>query len=294
MTALPATAGSPPSIASRNAIAVVAATAVGFLALFGGPAVSLARDWWTMPEAGHGLLMAPLCLWFGWRRRTNVRVPNAALGGTILVVAALVRVLSDIAAEHYTMRLSMVLALVGLTVFFLGVRQLMAWWLPVALLILSVPLPEIIVAGLALPLQFQASELGAAILRARHVPVELMGNVLRLPGQELFVTEACSGLRSLTALLSLGVLVGGTSLNNPVSRIILVAAAIPIAVVINGVRVFVTGFAVHFISPEAGTGILHATEGWLLFIVAFVCLLGLAGLGVVIERRLGRRSGSDA
>ena len=278
----------------RAALPVLAATSVAFVALFGAPIVSLARDWWTMPEAGHGLLMAPLSAWFAWRRRCAVRIPNVALGGAILVSAVLVRVLSDVAAEQYTMRLSMVLALVGLTVFFLGVRQLVAWWLPITLLTLSVPLPEIIVAGLALPLQFQASELGAAILRARHVPVELMGNVLRLPGHELFVTEACSGLRSLTALLSLGVLVGATSLSHPVSRVLLIAAAIPIAVVVNGVRVFVTGFAVHFISPAAGTGILHATEGWLLFIVAFVGLLGVAGVAMLVERRFHRRASSDA
>ena len=43
--------------------------------------------------------------------------------------------------------------------------------------------------------------MGAALLEMRNVPVLLTGNVIRLPGQELFVTEACSGLRSLTALI---------------------------------------------------------------------------------------------
>jgi EpsI family protein len=35
----------------------------------------------------------------------------------------------------------------------------------------------------------------------RHVPVRLAGNVIQLPGRTLFVTEACSGLRSLTVRL---------------------------------------------------------------------------------------------
>lgn len=275
--------------AVRSDTTVLLATAIAFGMLFWSPLASLVEDWWTMPEAGHGLLLAPLCAWFAWRARLAERTPNRAIGIAMLVSAVLVRVLADMAAEQYTMRLSMIAGLAGLTVFFLGWRQLLAWWLPVTLLTLSVPLPEIVVAGLALPLQFQASELGAAILQARHVPVELMGNVIRLPGHELFVTEACSGLRSLTALLSLGVLVGGTSLSHPVSRLVLLGAAIPIAIVVNGIRVFVTGFAVHFISPAAGEGILHATEGWLLFVVAFAALCVVAWGVRWVERTVRAR-----
>jgi exosortase len=117
--------------------------------------------------------------------------------------------------------------------------------------------------------------MGAALLEARHVPVRLTGNVIMLPGgHRLFVTEACSGLRSLTALLSLGVLIGGLWLKYPVSRVILLALAIPVAVLINGVRVFLTGFLVFFVSPALGEGFMHVTEGWLMFIVAFA-ILGL-------------------
>ena len=57
----------------------------------------------------------------------------------------------------------------------------------------------------------------------------------------------------------------------------------------NGVRVFVTGFAVYFISPAAGDGMLHATEGWLMFIAAFLALCVVA---LIMRRaeRLFRRS----
>jgi len=106
------------------------------------------------------------------------------------------------------------------------------------------------------------------------VPVLLAGNVIRLPGHELFVTEACSGLRSLTALISTAVLLAALTFRHPLSRLTLVLLAIPIAVVINGVRVFLTGFLVYFVSPEMGEGFMHTTEGWLLFVVS----LGTLGL----------------
>jgi exosortase len=140
------------------------------------------------------------------------------------------------------------------------------------LLGLSIPLPDVVTGTLALPLQLRASSWGAAMLELRHVPVVLSGNVIRLPGRDLFVTEACSGLRSLTALLALGVLAGGLWLRHPLSRALLVALAVPVAMAVNAIRVFVTGFLVYFVSPEFGEGFMHWSEGWLLFLVAFAIL----------------------
>lgn len=274
----------------RNRVPVAVAAAL-FVVLFARPMQLLARDWWNNPEAGHGLLLAPLALWLVWRSgvRADTR-PNVTLGLVLLSGAALLRYMSGLAAELYTMRMSMVMALVGVTVFAYGLRQAFRWWLPFTLLWLSVPLPELVTATLAAPLQLRASEMGAALLAWRDVPVLLSGNIIHMPGgHQLFVAEACSGLRSLTALLSLGVLLGGMTLRWPVSRLLLVVIAVPIAILINGIRVFLTGFLVFFVSPELGEGFMHTTEGWLMFLVAFVLLGSVAwviGRGEQLARLL--------
>jgi exosortase len=250
-----------------------------FIILFAKPMRLLAWDWWNNPEAGHGLLLAPLALWFIWRGSIRDDAHGAVrIGTAMLVGAVLVRYASGLAAELYTMKMSMVLALAGLVVFAYGFRQLLQWWLPFTLLWLSVPLPELVTSGLALPLQFQASRMGAALLQWRDIPVLLDGNVIRLPGHTLFVAEACSGLRSITSLLALSVLLGGMVLPGALSRSLLVLAAIPIAIVINAVRVFLTGFLVLFVGPEFGEGFMHTTEGWLMFLVAFAMLGAAAWL----------------
>ena len=119
------------------------------------------------------------------------------------------------------------------------------------------------------------------------MPVLLAGNVIHLPGRSLFVTEACSGLRSLTALISLGLLIGGLWLATFWARALLVAVTIPVAMAVNGVRVFLTGFIAYFIDPELSEGFMHYTEGWALFIVAFAAL-GLFGWMLLNLERLGR------
>lgn len=257
---------------------------LAFLLLFAQPVVTLASDWWNDPDAGHGLLLFPIALWLAWKRG---RAPNAGaqpvLGLVLLVAAVLLRYLSGLAAELYTMRLSLLGAAAALIIFSMGVRQLLHWWLPVMLIFLSVPLPDVLTSTLALPLQLRASTWGAELLEMRNVPVRLNGNVIRLPGQQLFVTEACSGLRSLTALLSLGLLIAGLWLKTTPLRVLLVVMAIPIAMVLNALRIFITGFLVFYVDPSLAEGVMHYSEGWAMFVIAFLMLSALALLLSLIE-----------
>jgi len=263
--------------------------AIAFAILFSEPAVLLVRDWWNDPDAGHGLLLAPLAVWLAWRSGLVAARPARVSGALILTGAVLLRYLSGLAAELFTMRLSLLMGAAGLVLFWCGWRQLLHWWLPVILLVLSIPLPDIVTSSLALPLQLRASRWGAALLEFRHVPVNLSGNVIQLPGRQLFVTEACSGLRSLTALLSLGVLVGGLWLRHPAGRMLLVLAAIPVAMVVNAFRVFLTGFLVYFVSPDLGEGFMHLSEGWLLFVIAFLLLGAFTWVVAGVERWMKER-----
>ena len=261
-------------------------TAAAFVVLFYQPAVTLVRDWWLDPEAGHGLLLGPLAVWLAWREKGTGATPHASplMGSLVILAAVLLRFLSGLAGEVFTMRLSMVAALAGLVLYFRGWPQLRRWWLPFALLTLSIPLPTLVTNSLALPLQLRASAMGARLLQLRHVPVILSGNIIQLPGHRLFVTEACSGLRSLTALISLAVLAGGLWLKQPVGRLVVLLMAVPIAIVLNAIRVFLTGFLVFYVNPKMGEGFMHMTEGWLMFALAFACLGGVTWVAARMER----------
>jgi exosortase len=267
-----------------------------FAVLFWAPMTTLLRDWLQDSEASHGLLLAPIAVWLAWKRGFDPESrPWPIVGLVILALAVVLRYASGLAAELFTMRMSLLAAMGAIVVFAWGFRQLFRWWLPAALIVLSVPIPDVILSTLALPLQLQASQMGAALLEWRDVPVQLAGNVIHLPGQSLFVTEACSGLRSLTALIALGLLMGGLWLRHPASRALLLASAIPVAMFLNGIRIFLTGFLVFFVNPELGEGVMHYTEGWVLFVVAFLILGGFTWTLLMLERWLrGRRPSPEA
>ena len=264
-----------------------------FAALYAKPAYLLVRDWTNFdnPDSGTGLLLAPLAFWFAFQTGVKeARKPAVALGVTLLLASIGLRYVSDLAAELFTMRVSMLMAAAGLILWFFGVRQLLAWWLPFVLLGLAIPLPELVISKLTAPLQLVASRIGASLIAWRHIPVLLNGNVIRIPGHDLFVAEACSGLRSLTALVNLGVLLGAMLLVKPWSRVTLLVLAVPMAILINGFRIFLTAFLVYFVSPEAGSGFMHTTEGWLMFVIAFASLGAVASALLYIEGRMARRN----
>jgi exosortase len=263
---------------------VLGVTGIAFLLCFTPAIIDLVQAWLNIPDAAHGLLMAPVALWLVWRTGLLPdRRPAAATGVTILLAGVVFYVLGRTAGVATVPRAAFVVSLAGLTVWYGGWRQLIAWWLPFVLLALAVPLPESLIATITLPLQGVAARMGAALIKWRHIPVLLSGNVIRLPGHTLFVSEACSGLRSLTALVSMAILVGALFLRHAVTRVAMLFTAMGLAIVVNGIRVFLTGFLVFFVDPKLGEGFMHLSEGYLLFLISLSILAGLTWFFVRIE-----------
>jgi exosortase len=86
------------------------------------------------------------------------------------------------------------------------------------------------------------------------------------------VAEACSGIRSLVSLLTLGIVYGYFVDPRSWIRVTIALATIPIAIAANGMRVAGTGVAAHYFGAEAATGFFHTFSGWLVFVFAFAML----------------------
>jgi exosortase len=197
-------------------------------------------------------------------------------------------------AELFLTRVSFVVVLSGAILFLAGRRQLRVLALPLAFLLLMIPLPAIIFNSIAFPLQLLASRAGAAALDLGGVPVLREGNMLILASTRLEVAEACSGIRSLVSLLTLSIVLGQLSLTRRWTRVLLAAAALPVAVIANAGRVAGTGFAAHFWNPEVAEGFFHAFSGWIVFAVAFAALMAVQRLALWLETRNPRAASAAA
>jgi exosortase len=146
---------------------------------------------------------------------------------------------------------------------------------PIAFLLLMIPLPAIIFNQITFPLQLLASRFGEGALNLAQIPVLREGNIIHLATTSLAVAEACSGIRSLISLLTLGIVYAYFTDPRTWVRGALILATAPVAIVTNGLRVAGTGVAAHYYGAAVADGFFHTFSGWLVFVSAFVIMLVL-------------------
>jgi exosortase D (VPLPA-CTERM-specific) len=175
-------------------------------------------------------------------------------------------------------RSSMLLVLAGVVILFMGWSLFRAVLFPWACLLLMIPFPTILFNQITFPLQLLVSRVSAEVLRWVGVPLVLEGNILRLVSGPLDVAEACSGIRSLTSLLTLSIIYGYLLEKRLWVRWFLVLASVPIAIAANCVRIIGTGLLVQHGYPGAAQGAYHETWGVIVFVLALLMLYALHAL----------------
>lgn len=258
-----------------------AAAVLAFGLLYRHVLVKLVQDWASDGNYSHGFFILPVALFFAWERRARLQAapPRPAAVGWLIVVGSLVVLATGlIGAELFLTRISMLGVIAGSVLFVWGWRRLRILAFPIAFLLLMIPIPAIIFNQIALPLQLLASRVGAISVSALGIPVLREGNVIVLANTTLHVAEACSGIRSLISLLTLGIVFGYFVDPRGWMRTVIALATIPIAVVANGLRVSGTGIAAHYYGSAAAEGFLHEFSGWLVFVVSLSLLFGMQKL----------------
>ena len=271
--------------------------------------VKLFHDWWNDENYSHGLLIPFIIGYIIWSQRdklarASVR-PSVLWGGAAVVVALFALWAGIAGAELYTQRLSLILILAGIIVYFWGFTLLRLLLVPLGLLFLAMPIPAIIFNKIAFPLQLFASRCAVWSMSLLGIPVLRQGNIIELKPlnsfdtKKLEVVEACSGIRSLMTLVTLAVVFAyfthTPADDEPGSgkrfgwfrsywfwrAVILVGSAVPIAILTNAFRVSGTGVLAHYYGTAVADGFFHSFSGWAIYIVAFILLFGI---GMILDR----------
>jgi len=226
----------------------------------------------------HGIFVPLFSLFVLWQERKKLKAiassPSWA-GFPLVVLSLLMLVLGVLGAELFFSRVSLLILLAGLIILFQGWKFFRAVLFPWAFLILMIPIPNLIISRVTFPLQLLAARLATVLLELVGVPVLRQGNLIGLASISLDVAEACSGIRSLLTLVTLAIIYGYLMETRRWVRVVLAISALPIAVVANSFRVFVTGLLVQYWDPEEAMGFFHTFEGWLIFVVALLMFFAL-------------------
>ena len=289
---------------------VLIAAALAFL--YANVLAKLGYDWWTDENYSHGLLVPFIIGFIVWIEfedlKKAVERPKFWLGFGAVLFALFLLLGGTLGAELFTQRISFVLILIGITVYFFGAKILQLLVVPFVLLLLSIPIPQIIFNKIAFPLQIYASQMAVWGIRLFEVPTVRKGNVIEILPQgatqiiALEVVEACSGIRSLMTLMTLGLILAYFTREKRHDvrenwlfclksfdfwrAVILMLSAIPIAVLTNAARVTATGVLTYYYGKQATENFWHDLSGWLVYLVA----LGLLILINFALKKLHRRS----
>ncbi|HXI86155.1 MAG TPA: VPLPA-CTERM-specific exosortase XrtD, partial [Parvularculaceae bacterium] len=229
----------------------------------------------------HSYFIPLISLWLVWTSRRNVAasVGDPSWSGVgIFGFSGLLLVLGKLLDLYLFQQIGLVFAIAGLVAALGGASLLRATWVPIAFLFFAVPPPYWFITVLSWKFQTISSVLGVAMIRLMNIPVFLSGNIIDLGDYKLQVAEACSGLRYLFPFLSLGVMTAYVFRGRLWQKLVIVAATVPITIVMNSFRIAVTGALVQAFGPEQAEGALHLFEGWVVFLFCLAALFGVVAL----------------
>jgi exosortase len=237
----------------------------------------LVEQWSTDEDVGHGFFVPLVAGYIAWQRRDQLMAlawKPAWWGVGIMLWGILQSYIGALGAELFLQRTALLITLVGLMLVLGGVDLVKALAFPLLLLPFMIPIPAVVYNQITFPLQLFASSTAEAVLGVIGIPVLRDGNVLELASQKLNVAEACSGIRSLLSLTFLSLVYAYFFDQRVWMRWALLIGTVPIAILANAGRVTVTGILSEQ-NPELAHGFFHSLEGWIIFLIAFVMLLGL-------------------
>ncbi len=269
-------------IYSLLAVALIAAV-VPFAGVLG----DLYNIWNLKPEYSHGIMIPVLSAFLIWRQRVELRTlpfTGSWLGIVLIVAGMLLRLLGVQTTMQTLQHYAFLFVLYGLVLALTGPVVFRRLWMPLLMLVFAVPLPSFFNNALSLQLQLVSSQVGVWIIRAAGTSVLLEGNVIDLGSYQLEVAEACSGLRYLFPLMTLGFIVAYLFRGPMWKRITIFLVTIPITVLMNSLRIGFIGITVDRWGRSMAEGALHDFEGWVVFMASTAVLLLIA----VALARVGR------
>ena len=261
------------------------------LAVYAPILAGMVVEWVTFPSLSHGFAVPLISAYLVWRRREliNVEPLGSANVGLVVLVAALgVFQAGSLSGETLFSRASFPLALLGIALFLAGPRVTGHVWPAIAYLLFMIPFPYLTFKAVMYQSRLFEAGVTAKALRWLGVPILQQGVMLHLPSVTLEVTDACSGVRAVAALVALGTAYAQLQPRATWVRVTLALAPAPLGLASNILRLVLTALGVYYLGPITLTSVFHQFSGTIVFLTTVVLLVGLDRLLVRTARTASR------
>ena len=238
----------------------------------------LCKEWQSNEDYSAGQLVPLVALIFIWveRQRLARCAPKPCWWGGIalLVVAQLARAFGLLFMFESGERYSLALTVVALVLLVAGrhVLRCVSWIL--LFLFLMVPFPGQLHNRISGPLRELATKGSVFLLEVFFNEIRYEGHIIYFKEHALGVLEACSGLRLLTAFIIVAYFIAYMVKRPRWQKTVVVLSSIPIAVICNVLRIFVTALLIAMVSSEMGEKFFHDFAGLVMMPAAVMLIFG--------------------
>jgi exosortase len=226
-------------------------------------------------DEGHGLLIPFVVLaLYWWRRKEVLAQPPGAWWPAIMLVgfALLLHIVGFISQQQRLSAVGFLIGLYALTGLAWGWHWLKASFFPFFLMVFCVPISEYS-GPLTMPLRLLVARIVEVIAHLGLSPDLVRVGTQLMDAQHTFgyeVAAACSGIHSLVALLALTTIYGFVNFKPVWKRLVMMAIALPLAILGNVVRLCFTITVAETFGQKAGKSV-ETDAGYITFLVAFGC-----------------------
>ena len=241
----------------------------------------LVSVWASSDDYSHGFFILPIAGYIVWQKKdrlARLTKRTSGLGLFLLCCSLVVYVLAYYAEIKTLASLSLVSTLAAGVYFLFGPAVLKELLFPLSFLLFMIPVPGQVYSAVTIPLQFIVTKTSVALMSTIGIPILRVGNVIHLPDHTFEVVQACSGLRSLVTLLTLSTIIAYFSLRSNGLRTILIICAVPVAVLVNIIRVTVMIVVYHYWGYDLTEGTVHTLSGLFIFVLAIAIIFLLRGI----------------
>jgi exosortase len=266
------------------------AIALGIAVLVLPTMIQVARVSWSTEQGGHGPLVLATGMWLLWRefkagnaeRRPGKLLPGMLLTIGCLAIFTVARITGVLEVEAF----AMYGALISAAYLLLGGAVIRSVWFPLVYLAFTLPPPDTVVAAVTQPIKIGISSWTVSLLHALGYPVASSGVVIFIGQYQLLVAAACAGLNSIVTLTALCLLyVYLRHRSNFTAFMVVSAAAIPVAMFSNFIRVLALVLITYYLGESAAQGFVHEFAGLLMFTVALVTVFAIDQLATPLFMR---------
>ncbi|HVY22544.1 MAG TPA: VPLPA-CTERM-specific exosortase XrtD [Steroidobacteraceae bacterium] len=234
--------------------------------------------WWMdRPEFSHGILMPVISIFLFWKNSDKFeKFPfvNNVWGVLLTLFGAFLFLIGKLGSVIVLVQYAYVITLGGVALSLVSWQGATSLWMPFVILVLMIPVPEFVLKNMTVDLQLISSKLAVFMMRLAGVTVFLEGNIIDLGTAKLQVAEACSGLRYLFPLMTLGFIIACFYRAAMWKRVVVFLSSAPLTIFMNSFRIAFVGITVDHWGESVAGGFLHDFEGWLIFMASTLLMVG--------------------